>query len=81
MQVETAGVDDKRQITVMFGGTMAVNFLTPQLVYQAETNKCLPSISFPSYWYITFKENYCSNETIVNYIKRILVLYIERKQT
>ena len=31
-QVEIAGIGDKRQLTAVFGGTMAGDFLPPQLV-------------------------------------------------
>ena len=47
-RVEIAGIDDKRQITAVFGGTMAGDFLPPQLIYQGKTSKCLPSVDFPS---------------------------------
>ena len=61
-RVEITGVDDKRQITAVFGGTIAGDFLPPQLIYQGKTSKCLPSISFPSDWHISFIENHWSNE-------------------
>lgn len=49
-RVDIARVDDKRQITAVFAGTMAGDFLLPQLVYQGKTSKCLPSAAFPSDW-------------------------------
>ena len=42
-RVEMTGSDDKRQITAVFGGTMAANYLPPQLIYQGKTSKYLPS--------------------------------------
>ena len=54
-QVEIAGVDE---ITAVFGGTMAGDFLPLQL---GKTGKCLPSIRFPSDVHITFTENHWSN--------------------
>ena len=36
-RVEIAGIDDKRQITAVFGVTMAGDFLPPQLVYKGKT--------------------------------------------
>ena len=57
-QVEIAGVDDKRQITAVFGGTMAGDFIPLHL---GKTSKCLPSIRFPSDVHITFTENHWSN--------------------
>ena len=41
-RVEIAGIDDKRQITAVFGGSMAGDFLPPQVIYQGRTNN-LPS--------------------------------------
>jgi len=46
--VEIIGKDDKRQITVVLGGTMSGDFLPVQLVYKGTTNRCLPSFKFPS---------------------------------
>ena len=41
-RVEIAGISDKRQITAVFCGTMAGEFLPPQLIYQGKTTACLP---------------------------------------
>ena len=41
-QIEIAGKDDKRQITVVFAGSMGGEFLPPQLVYKGKTTCCLP---------------------------------------
>ena len=46
-RVEIAGIDNKRQITAVFVGTMSGIFLPIQLIYQGKTHKCLPSIEFP----------------------------------
>ena len=32
-RVEIAGIDDKRQMTAVFGRSMSVDFLPPQLIY------------------------------------------------
>ena len=57
---------------------MVWDFLPPQLVYQGKTSKRL---SFPSDWDFTYTENHWSNETtMVDYIEKILVPYIERKR-
>ena len=44
--VKIAGIDDKRKITALFGGTMARDFLPPQLIYQDKTRKNLPPVMF-----------------------------------
>ena len=74
--MEIAGIDDKRQITAVFGGTMAGD-----LIYQGKTSKCLPSVDFPSDWRITFTENHWSNEkAMVDYLEEFLFPYIEKKR-
>ena len=40
--IEIKGLDDKRQITAVFGGTLTGEFLPIQLVYQGST--CISSI-------------------------------------
>lgn len=80
-RVEITGLDDKRQITVVFAGTMKGDFLPPQLIYKGKSPKCLPSVDFPSNWHITFSENHWSNEkTMLQYLQQILFPYIEHKR-
>ena len=47
-RVEIIAIDDKRQITAVFAGSLTCDFLPPQLVYKGKTPKYLPSITFPS---------------------------------
>ena len=61
-RAEISRIDDKRQITAVFGGTMAGDFLPPQLIYKGKTPMSLPSVEFPADWHITFTENHWSNE-------------------
>ena len=56
-RVEIAGIDDQRQITAVFAGTMSGEFLPPQIIYKGKTVKCLPSTEIPPDWHITFTEN------------------------
>ena len=80
-QVEIAGIDDKRQITAVFAGTMKGDFLPPQLIYQGKTSKSLPCVKFPPDWHITFSENHWSNETaMIGYLENILFPYIKKKK-
>ena len=73
------GKDDKRQLTVVFGCSMAGDFLPPQLVYQGKANRCLPQYKFPAGWEITFTENHWSNEeTTRRYIINILLSYLDQ---
>ena len=45
--VEIAGMNDKRQITAVFCGTLAEEFLPPHLIYQEKTSACLLRYQFP----------------------------------
>ena len=80
-RVEITGLDDKRQITAVFAGTAKGDFLPPQLIYQGKTPKCLPSVSFPPDWHITYSENHWSNEqTMLHYLENILFPYVDHKR-
>ena len=43
---ELAGKDDKRQLTAVFGGSMAGHFLPIQLIYQEKAQRCVPKVNF-----------------------------------
>ena len=80
-RVEVIGLGDKRQITAVFAGTLAGDFLPVQLVYQGKTTKCLPDIDFPETWHITYTPNHwCNSVTTIKYIKSIIVPYIQEKR-
>ena len=78
-RVEMMGIDDKRQITAVFGASLSGDFLPPQLVYEGKTKRCLPSYSSPSTWNITYSTNHWSNEeTMKEYIEMIILPYISK---
>ena len=80
-RVEIAGVDDKRKITTVFAGSLAGDFLPPQLIYKGTTQRCLPTIQFPPDWHVTHCENHWSNESMMKaYIERILLPYLREKR-
>ena len=80
-KVEIIGKDDKCQITGVYGCSLSGDFLLVQLIYQGKTKKCLPSVTFPSDWNITFSENHWSNKsTMIEYITQLLLPYIDRKK-
>ena len=75
------GISDKCQITAVFGATPTGDFLPPHLVYQGITKKCLPSITFPEDWDVTYSYNHWSNEdTMKSYLRKIIIPYLERKR-
>ena len=61
---------------------MSGDFLPVQLIYKGKTPRSLPSYKFPSDWHVTFTDNHWSNEvTMLEYINKILVPYIEKKRS
>ena len=57
-KVSTAGIDDKQQITLVLTAVMTGKLLSLQLVYQGKTKACLPSVTFPGDWDVTFSPNH-----------------------
>ena len=57
-RVEMLGINDKRQTTAVFCGTMLGEFLPVQLIYQGKTDSCHPKFSFPPDWHITHSPNH-----------------------
>jgi len=55
-------MNDKRQITAVFGCTMEGEFLPPQIIYGGKTACCLPLAKFPDSWDITYSPNHWANE-------------------
>ena len=80
-RVEITGISDKRQITAVFCGTLAGDFLPPQLIYQGKTSACLPRHKFPGDWHITCTPNHWSNEEkMKEYLKEIIIPYVQQKR-
>ena len=81
-RVEISALDDKRQITAVFGCSLSGNFLPVQLIYAGTTSKCLPkNVKFPNDWHVTYSANHWSNkDTMIDYIKNIIIPYIRHKR-
>ena len=78
-RVEIAGMNDKRQITMVLAVSKNGHYLPPQLIYTGKTNRCLPKVSFPTGWHITCTENHWANEvTTLQYIDKILLPYVTK---
>ena len=60
--VARKGVNDKRGITVMLGGSLSGEILPMQLIYKGKTNRSLPSIKFLAGFALTYNEKHWSNE-------------------
>ena len=80
-RVECAGVDDKRQITIVVCGTASGVFLPFQVIYKGKTPACLPRFVFPADWNVTFTENHWSNEEkTLEYIHKVILPFIQKKR-
>ena len=78
-RVEMVGVNDKRQITAVFCGSLTGDFLPVQVIYKGKTSRCHPRFTFPPGWHITHSPRYWSTEqTMVEYVEHIVVPYIDK---
>ena len=78
-RVEMIGVNDKRQITAVFCGTMLGDFLPVQLIYKGKTSRCRSQFEFPPGWHITHSPKHWSTEqTMLQYVEHIVVPYVEQ---
>ena len=78
-RVEIGGAGDKRLITAVFCGSLVGDFLPVQVIYQGKTAWCHPRFEFPPEWDITHSPKHWSNETtMIQYIEKIIVPYINR---
>ena len=57
-----AGLDDKRQITVLLSYSMKGKLLPTQVIYGGKTPVCLPKVASPKDCYLSYTENHWSNE-------------------
>ena len=81
-RMEVAGLNDKRQMTVVLAGTASGEFLAPQLIYSGSTSKSLPkNVTFPSEWHVTTTPTHWSNEnTMSEYIDKDIQPYVKKKR-
>ena len=81
-RVPVAGVDDKRQLTIILACSMTGDFLPIQAIYKGKTPKCLPPYHFPSDWDVTYTVNHWANEeTLKQYlVSSIIIPYIQKKK-
>ena len=80
-RIELAGKEDERQLTAVLAGSMAGDFLLPQIVCQEKTNRCLPHVDFPVGWHVTYSANHwCNKITMKDYINKIILPYVKQKR-
>ena len=58
IHVEIIAFDDKWQITAVLCGSLSGDVLPLQLIYQGKTPACLPKVSFPEGWLISYRPNH-----------------------
>ena len=61
-RIEMIGKDDKRQLTVLFAGSLSGDLLPIQIIYQRKSSRCLPKFNFPDKWHVTYTANHWANE-------------------
>ena len=82
-KVEIVTLDDKRQLTAVtvVCGTLHGDVLPVQLIYQGKTTACLPKISFPHGWLLSYTPNHWSNEEkTCEYIESVILPYLKQKR-
>ena len=52
-------LDDKQQLNAVVCGTLHGDVLPFQLIYQGNTAACLPKLSFPHGWLLSYSLNHC----------------------
>ena len=76
--VERAVVNDKHQITSIFCGSAAGDFLPLHLVYKDKTQQCHPCFQFPLRWLVShLPKHWSTEEMMIEYIETIIVPYVE----
>jgi hypothetical protein len=80
-RVEITGVNDKRQITAVFCGSLTGDFLPIQVIYKGKTERCHPKFKFPSDWHVTHSpKHWSTEETMVQYIEQIIIPYVNSRR-
>ena len=73
-RVEMIGVDDKRQITAVFCGSLIGDFLPVQLIYKGKISRCHPKYTFPPGWHITHSpKHWSTEETMIQYVDLVIL--------
>ena len=64
-RIEIARIDDKQQITAMLTVSASGRLLPAQIIYEGKTPACIPKITFPSDWHVTYTTNHWANEDTI----------------
>jgi hypothetical protein len=82
-QVPVLGLEDKREVTALFGISLANQLLPPQIIYAGKTKRCHPEVNFPVDWNITHSTSHWSTkDTMLEYVDAVLMpFFAKQKQT
>ncbi len=77
-RIEIEGVNDKRQITAVFCGSLIGEFLPIQIIYKGKTKRCHPRYQFPIDLNVTHSpKHWSTEETMIEYITEIIIPFVE----
>lgn len=72
--VEVVAVDDKRQITAVFAGSLTGDYLPLRLMYNGTMQQCLPTVHFLPKWHIACSQNHWPDQSTTRaYIENTLL--------
>lgn len=79
-QVAIRFAGDKRNITALLAGSAVGEFLPEQLIFQGETDRCLPKAhGMPPGWLLSHSTNHwSSDETMKEWLQRVAVPWCKR---
>ena len=76
------GVNDKRNTTADFCGSLTGYFIRIQIIYKGKTNRFHPKFQFPPGRHITHAPKQWSTEqTMVQYIEEVILPFVEAQRT
>ena len=74
-QIDTIGLEDKREITVLLAISLTGELISPQVIYAGKTPRCHPHVNIPPGWNFTHSASHWSNrDTMLEYIEKIWIL-------
>ena len=77
-RIKLISKDDKRQLTVLFVGSLSGDLIPIQIIYQEKSSRCLPKFNFPDKWHVTYMANHWANENTMKDYINIIVPYFEQ---
>jgi len=80
-QITIAGLDDKRNVTLVLTFSATKVLLRAQIIYEGKTDACHANFDFPDHLLPTHSESHWSTEeTIIHFIEEILAPYMDEQR-